>query len=374
MGLFLTLLGLPLLLVACIGHGPAAIDASLADAAGIPDGRADGGVDCPDESDGGVNRDIDILFVIDNSGSMGEEQVSLATNFPIFMSVLNNIQGGLPNVHIGVVSSNVGVGGFNISGCGGDGDNGELQNTARGACTPPSGRFISDVSLPGGARKRNYSGTLEDTFNCISKLGTSGCGFEQHLESMKRALDPSQLVNAGFLRKNARLAVIFIADEDDCSAGNSEVYDPNDTSLTGTLGPLASFRCTEFGITCAEGNLTRSAASYTGCRPRVDSFLRDPQNYVDFLKSLKCDPNKILVSGIIGNPEPVRVKLNAMIQPELDHSCMDPSGVNGAADPAVRLKYVLDQFPGSVTTSICNNDLSAALQQIAEHLASNVGP
>ena len=29
-----------------------------------------------------VNRDLDLLFVIDNSGSMGEEQASLRANFP----------------------------------------------------------------------------------------------------------------------------------------------------------------------------------------------------------------------------------------------------------------------------------------------------
>src|SRR5687767_14861002 len=58
-----------------------------------------------------VNRNIDILFVVDNSGSMSAEQVSLATNIPRFINVLETIEGGLPNVHIGVVSSNMGIGG-----------------------------------------------------------------------------------------------------------------------------------------------------------------------------------------------------------------------------------------------------------------------
>ncbi len=363
--LFLALLAMPLL---------GACQIFWQDNPGTPDASIDAGSRCIGDGDAGVNRDIDILFVIDNSGSMFEEQASLAANFPNFMSVLDNIQGGLPNVHIGVVSSNVGVGGYNIAGCGGDGDNGELQNVARGACTPPSGKFISDVaSASGTTRVRNYEGTLADTFSCISRLGTSGCAFEQHLESMKRALEPFQTVNAGFLREHAYLAVVFIADEDDCSAGNSSVYDPNDTALTSTLGPLESFRCTEFGITCAEGNLTRNAASYTQCRPRTDSYLRNPQDYVDFLKNLKCDPSKILVAGIVGNPDPVRVTFNDMGHPQLAHSCLDPSGIGGAADPAVRLKYVLDQFPGSTMTSICNNDLSSALQKIAEQFAATIG-
>ena len=37
-----------------------------------------------------VNKDVDILFVIDNSGSMGEEQGKLAGNFSSFISVLED--------------------------------------------------------------------------------------------------------------------------------------------------------------------------------------------------------------------------------------------------------------------------------------------
>jgi hypothetical protein len=64
-----------------------------------------------------LNRNIDILFVVDNSGSMIEEQASWRHNFPAFINVLNTIEGGLPDVHIGVISTNVGTGGVNIGGC-----------------------------------------------------------------------------------------------------------------------------------------------------------------------------------------------------------------------------------------------------------------
>src|SRR5262245_36663849 len=55
-----------------------------------------------------VNRDIDILFIIDNSPSMLDKQTNLKNNFPNFINVLNTIQGGLPNVHLGVVTSDLG--------------------------------------------------------------------------------------------------------------------------------------------------------------------------------------------------------------------------------------------------------------------------
>ena len=55
-------------------------------------------------------RDIDILFLVDNSPSMKEEQDNLRANFRVFMEELKKIPGGLPNVHIGVISSDLGAG------------------------------------------------------------------------------------------------------------------------------------------------------------------------------------------------------------------------------------------------------------------------
>ena len=244
-----------------------------------------------------VNRDIDILFVIDNSGSMGEEQGSLASNFPNFINVLQGIEGGLPNVHIGVVSSNAGAGGQAISACTGDGDNGRLQNTPRVAgCTPPAGAYIEDTN---NGAITNYTGTLSDTFSCIAQLGTNGCGFEQHMESMRRALDGRNPENAGFLRDNAHLAVIFIADEDDCSATSGAVFDPNQDCVSDPLGPRTSFRCAEFGYLCDGADIGREPKQLDDpggaleCEPQGamnagdSDYLWHPKVYVDFLRSLK---------------------------------------------------------------------------------------
>jgi hypothetical protein len=332
-----------------------------------------------------VNRDIDILFVIDNSGSMGEEQASLASNFFNFINVLEGIEGGLPNVHIGVVSSNVGAGGQPISACTGDGDNGRLQNVPRmPGCEPPSGYFINyDNST--GTPTQNYVGSLQDTFACIARLGINGCGFEQHMESMKRALDGRNPENANFLRPNAHLAVIFIADEDDCSATSGAVFDPGQDSISDPLGPRTSFRCAEFGYLCNDQQIGRTPATLDEaggaleCAPQGEmdpgasnpAYLWHPQVYVDFLRSLKVDPNLIIVGGIVGNPDPVAIQLDDDGNPEIAPSCVTSAG---EADPAIRFKYFMDKFPNRNTfTSICNTDLSDALTQIAELLARVIG-
>lgn len=316
----------------------------------------------------GMNRDLDILFVIDDSGSMGEEQASLAANFQAFMDVLESVEGGLPNVHIGVVSSDVGTGAGPSTACPGDGDDGRLQATAPLPCTTPVGNFISDVANPDGTRTRNYWGTLPETFGCIARLGTFGCGLEQHLEAMKRALDGSNSGNEGFLRPEAYLMVVFVADEDDCSAFEPALFDLEDDAL----GPL-HFRCTEYGVECDGQPIDRSARDYGVCTPRADSpYLHHPQAYVDFLKSLKEDPHQIIVAGIIGNPTPVSVYINPEGEPQLADSC---SSASGSAWPAVRLEWFLRQFPYRNTfVSICQPDLTEALAQIAYTYASVGAP
>ncbi|HTM20498.1 MAG TPA: hypothetical protein VL172_08325, partial [Kofleriaceae bacterium] len=130
-----------------------------------------------------LNRDLDLLFVIDNSRSMTPEQDSLAVNFYRLIDALESLPTGLPNLHIGVISTDMGAG----ESCNTN-DGGRLQVTPRVAgCAPPGPEpYIVDI---GGVR--NYSGTLADTFSCIARLGPNGCGFEQTLSSLRAALDGS---------------------------------------------------------------------------------------------------------------------------------------------------------------------------------------
>ena len=55
-------------------------------------------------------RQLDLIFVIDNSSSMEQEQENIKRNFPDFMRELENIKGGLPDIRIAVISSNFGAG------------------------------------------------------------------------------------------------------------------------------------------------------------------------------------------------------------------------------------------------------------------------
>ena len=323
------------------------------------------------------NRNIDILFVVDNSDSMREEQVNLANNFPRFIQVLDGIEGGRPSIHLGVVSSDMGIPPYGAESCSGNGDDGLLQNTPRttGCNAPKNGaRFLEDIALTGGGRQTNYDGNLEDAFSCIAQLGTSGCGLEQHLASMKRALDGSVPANDGFVRDGAYLAIIIMGDEDDCSARDNSVFNPSRDldNINSPLGVFASYRCTEFGVTCdGLSSLPRAAGDYQSCQPRGDSYLYHPQYFVDFLRQRKVDPNLLIAAAIVGNPTPLGVFINDKGAPTLKNSCVS---ANGKADPGVRQKYFVDQFGTQGTfVSICQDNFDDALDQIAKLLTKVIG-
>jgi hypothetical protein len=313
--------------------------------------------------------DLDILFLIDKSPTMENEQAALAANFPRFIRSLSQLDGGLPSIHIGVISQDIGAGGLSVGGnCAGAGDAGNLLATPRiPGCTPPSGNFIADIDVD-GTRQRNYTGSLEDTFSCIATLGPNGCGFEQHLGSLDKALldNPS---NAGFLRPDAFLAIIIISDEDDCTAKDPAIYDPSNAAV----GPLADFRCFEWGWECDQGTMSRTGGTYTNCQPRTDSpYLHHPDHFVERIKSLKADPRKIIVSTIMGpsaDTVPSVPEVVVSVDPVRNVPVIAPSCRLGAQDafPMPRLFHFAQQFGDRHSFfSLCNdddNDGQADLQQ-----------
>src|SRR5690348_12854028 len=54
--------------------------------------------------------DLDVLFVIDNSASTSDKQMLFAQNFPMLVTKLDSSPDGRPNLHVGVVSTTVGLG------------------------------------------------------------------------------------------------------------------------------------------------------------------------------------------------------------------------------------------------------------------------
>ena len=128
---------------------------------------------------------------------------------------------GLPDLRIAIVTSDMGAGDGSISGCDATGGkNGIFQYTARGNCTATNLAAGATYIADDGTTK-NFTGNLPDVFSCIASVGESGCGFEQELAAVTRALGadgkPAPAENQGFLRDDAYLYIAIVTDEDDCS-------------------------------------------------------------------------------------------------------------------------------------------------------------
>jgi hypothetical protein len=340
-----------------------------------------------------VNRNLDIVFMIDDSSSMTPLQNKLTANFPVFMNVLKDLPGGLPNVHIGVVSSSMGAGrNETVDHCPQGGDAGMFHTRPLGATCGKASlnagqSFISNVN-----GMANYAGDIADVFSCIAALGDGGCGFEHQFASVLRALgadgQPAPAANANFLRQDATLAVILITNEDDCSAPpDSDLFDATSGLVSDPLGPLQSYRCNEFGHSCGGHAPPRTPAGPTDltgtCVSAEDGRLFRVADVVASLKKLKRDPSKVLVAAIAGPPKPYVVDLvpsqnnDPRMWPAVDHSCTktEPDGSVTFGDPAIRIQQWIDSFgQNGVFEEICNATFERSLERIAETIGGGVEP
>ncbi len=214
-----------------------------------------------------VNKDVDVLFVVDNSGSMAQEQITLSENFNAFIEVLEEDDVDA-NYRIGVTTSDnsnavCATSGINdttpeggklvLSSCTTrptqftwpkDVVTVEVYDEACTALCPESiGNAITvlptKTAVDDEAKPRPWIQSIEgvsnlsidggDTawtdmvqaFRCVGPQGVDGCGFESQLESQYKALALAKVGSSeqfGFLRDQAILAVVHVTDEADCSA------------------------------------------------------------------------------------------------------------------------------------------------------------
>ncbi|MBI5510046.1 MAG: hypothetical protein HY903_14915 [Deltaproteobacteria bacterium] len=229
----------------------------------------------------------DILFVIDNSGSMQDEITELQNNVDLFIQELaksdNDFQAAIitPDVECNVPGYRC-VNDCNSygtdtacdaqAGCGWSGSACTLTGRLGSyACCSPSaptpcqdqiaatGEVIGS-SCDGGRLRASAAGTrifrrpaagtetawVAEFKETIAGLGTSGSAYEGGLEAVRRAVlcsadvrcDPADLtkpccdaadqavtdLNRDFVRPDADLVVIFVSDEDDCSMEDRNAY------------------------------------------------------------------------------------------------------------------------------------------------------
>jgi hypothetical protein len=362
---------------------------------------------------------VDLLFMVDNSGSMKEEQTSLRDQFPKLVGVLASGDPGMgkdkfppaKDLHLGVVSSDLGLVGISdIKDCMGLGDDGIMQNEPRlQNCKASYPRFLTyNAGL-------NSPMDVANDFACVAMLGTDGCGFEQQLESPLKALWPGQDTritflgdvngfgtmghgdneNQGFLRNDpimglSLIAVIVVTDEEDCSSKDTTHFtpatylDPNNPADAELLKQGLNVRCNANPQNLYK--VDRYVEGFKALRPGNENLVIfaaivgvPPETVsADVLSHLKLDDpasRQQFYDGILKHTlmQPV---VDDQGTPDPADDTMKPScnTARGLAYPPRRIVEVAQGFgENGIVQSICQEDFGPAIDAIIAIIAKQLG-
>ena len=167
---------------------------------------------------------MDLLFVVDDSGSMVEEQENLAANFPGFVSVLDSYatSDGTPlDYRVAVTTSGRDVD-YEVDPPAPDGfpiDPPAVPFSESG----DNGAFRQTCGMSRRWLERGEA-NMSQTFSCAAEVGTGGPSIEMPLYVLELAFGArmGDGTNTGFLRDDALLGVVILTDEDDCSRPDND--------------------------------------------------------------------------------------------------------------------------------------------------------
>jgi len=349
---------------------------------------------------------VDLLFMVDNSNSMDQEQGNLTREFPSLARILatgdfgndgSNMDPGdfqpVRDLNVGVVTSDMGTGGFVVPTCPRSdlGDDGVLRtqgNTSLAGCNPTYPAFLNFQPATGASPT-----AFANQFACVATVGTGGCGFEQQLEASLKAVMPSApqswtapgftplfffrnslghgddpSTNGGFVRDNSVLGIIVVTDEEDGSAADPDVFNTMSAVYTEDL------------------NLRQYI---------YDQAKYPTSRYVDGFLSLRRSAGLLVYAAITGIPVDLAPQTpeqepnyDAILADSRMQITVDPAMPNrvipscdvvglGQAYPPRRIVQVAQQLAGrgaGVTVqSICQNSFSLALNAIIRKIANALG-
>jgi hypothetical protein len=139
------------------------------------------------------DKKIDILWVVDNSGSMGDEQASLASNFDLFIRdfITKDV-----DFKMGITTT-------------------DTTNQNGGWAVGNS------LSVLTSSAAQNDENAFIDNFQRLIQVGTSGSGYEKGLKASESFLNRYQ---NSWMRSDAYLVVVYVSDEEDQSEKTKEEY------------------------------------------------------------------------------------------------------------------------------------------------------
>jgi hypothetical protein len=356
-----------------------------------PDSGRDGGP-------GPTQRAVDILFVVDNTGSMSEEQAKLTASLGVLTEQLDAAEPPV-DYRIGVTTTDNGN-----PWCGATTpEGGSLRATS---CRSRAEEFVFDgavfidatqeacydqceleelgitdgkpwIDVQRSTGTTNVDGDAAASLRCMLPQGIDGCGFEGQLESMWKAArrfetdgDPAY----GFHREGALLAVMLVTDEVDCSSNPDwdTIFLPEGDRVfwsDPTAASPTSAVCWHAGVACA-GDQCQSVDLDVAGNETADpdlAVLRPVARYTELFQELGAYAFAIYGVGLDGS---------VVYQPSFDDpqyqndfgigpGCQSP---DGTAVPPVRERELVaalsETGPGS-EASICADVYEDAMGSFA---------
>ncbi len=335
------------------------------------------------EDDAGTDTDTDtdtlqiiplsslaILLVIDNSGSMAEEQAILGDATEPLATALTSTN-GVDDIRVAVITTDMGLswggnpyqegdGWPGTNPCSASGDNGVFQ-----ACPDPD--FLYAETSPGSPNP-----DFGNHISCLVNQGTSGCGFEQQLQSAAIALaKPEQ---DDFVRDGDLVLILMITDESDCSMedgpgmfASDEIQDESGISQKNIacqsneefLYPTSHFAAAFWTASQNAYNAVIFAA-ITGV-PIVD----DCQGTGDNLGNCLDHPDMELNPVVKSSPQGIDIWY-------FENACTRGTVTN--AKPGRRFVDLAVNYFGQMSYiySICNADWTPALNDLSEMIGNTI--
>jgi hypothetical protein len=343
-------------------------------------------------------KEVDILFVLDNSGSMVGEQRQLAASFKKFSEVLDTrvekgyriamVTTGMESRESDAVRNDQNQALLGCPPC-----SSLPAGTAEQSCinsTGETGRFQDRLGQNTGTDDApNFVFSDDPTCRIVTQVnkncfydpttqkgmvmvGTNGCGYEKGLAAMKSALgDLASSYNKDFLRPGATLAVILISDEEDCGE-RGDVMESTDAR-----GDICYYG--------AKGQDRDGKTSYKNPNTGQDMpyKLTPVKTYYDFLMGLKNnEAGMVKFAAIVGvidknNPYTTTPDKIEFVQPQPGQwqvkAACDTQGCTGkycSATPGTRYVELARLFGNDAfVDSICQSDFNDTMVKIAERIS-----
>jgi hypothetical protein len=226
-----------------------------------------------------VTRKLDILWVIDNSGSMADDQTALGQNFDAFIGEF--IQRDVDfKMAITTTDPRSGRQGVMISG--------------------------SDTKLTSSKAKSNPSQFMNDFKNLV-KVGTSGSGNEQGLAGA--SVFKNNYKNS-FFREDAYFAIVIVSDEEDSSPNSVESYVANLQAVKANPGFVKIYSIVDLdnsnrgsGITTGSLRYQKASNLTSGTKAEIDGNWY--QNLLDMGESIinLLDSFALAAAPVLGSVE-----------------------------------------------------------------------